>query len=162
MSFLTSTDYGMQIRDEIRGLLTDGNDTLLTSAAHAAQAEMESYLRGRFDVGAVFGAAGPVAQVLNPDGSVLTPATADQRNPQVVMYLVDMALYHLHSRQNPRNVPQIRQDRYQQVIDWLKLVRKGGLSCGLPLESAQLPDGTQDTGSILPRGGSLPKLNNTY
>jgi len=29
MSFLTSADYGLQIRDEIRGLLTDGNDALL-------------------------------------------------------------------------------------------------------------------------------------
>jgi len=162
MSFLTSADYGLQIRDEIRGLLTDGNDALLSSAAHAAQAEMESYLRGRFDVVAVFGALGPVSAVPAAGAQPAVPATADQRNPQIVMYLVDLALYHLHSRQNPRNVPQIRQDRYQQVIDWLKLVRKGGLSCGLPLESAQLPDGTQDTGSILPRGSSLPKLNNTY
>lgn len=161
MSFLTSDDYGLQIRTEIRDLVTDGNDVLLAKAALAAQTEMESYLRGRFDVAAVFGAAGPVAAVLNPDGSVLTPATADQRNPQIVMYLVDMALYHLHSRQNPRNVPTIRQDRYDHAIDWLKMVRKGQLSCGLPLETLTLPDGTQDTGSILPRGGSNPKLLNS-
>ena len=144
MSFLTPADYGLQIRDEIRGLLTDGNDTLLTMAALAAQAEMESYLRGRFDVSAIFAASGTT------------------RNPQIVMYLVDAALYHLHSRQNPRNVPQIRQDRYEQVISWLKMVRKGELSAGLPLEPATNPDGTPDADSILPRGGSLPKLHNNY
>ena len=100
-------------------------------------------MRGRFAVALVFAPAG------------------DARNPQIVMYLVDMALYHLHSRQNPRYVPQIRQDRYDHAIAWLTMVRKGGLSCGLPLESLNLPDGTQDTGSILPRGGSNIKLRNS-
>lgn len=144
MSFLTPDDYGAQIRTEILALITDGNSTLQAAAEHSAQTEMESYLRGRFDVAKVFGAVG------------------NDRNAQIVMYLVDVALYHLHSRQNPRNVPTLRQDRYDHVIDWLKMVRKGALSCGLPLETLLLPDGTQDTGSILPRGGSLPKLNNTY
>lgn len=144
MSFLLPADYGLQIRDEIRGLLTDGNDVLLDQAATAAQVEMESYLRGRYDVAAVFAATGAA------------------RNAQVVMYLVDMALYHLHSRQNPRNVPQIRQDRYEQVISWLKMARRGELSVGLPLEPATNPDGTPDADSILPRGGSQPKLHNGY
>ena len=143
MSFLTQADYGPQIRAEILTLVTDGDTTLLDRAALMAQAEMESYLRGRFAVALVFAPAG------------------DARNPQIVMYLVDMALYHLHSRQNPRNVPQIRQDRYDHAIAWLTMVRKGGLSCGLPLESLNLPDGTQDTGSILPRGGSNIKLRNS-
>ncbi|QKG56993.1 DUF1320 family protein [Hymenobacter sp. BRD128] len=161
MSFLTPDDYGLQIRDEIRGLLTDGNDVLLSKAALAAQTEMESYLRGRFDVAKVFGALGAVAAVPASGTTPAVPAQPDQRNPQIVMYLVDMALYHMHSRQNPRNVPTIRQDRYDHAIDWLKMVRKGALSCGLPLETLTLPDGTQDTGSILPRGGSNPKLLNS-
>ena len=162
MSFLTTTDYGLQIRDEIRGLLTDGNDTLLTMAALAAQAEMESYLRGRFDVEAIFTALGPAPAVPAAGDTPEVPARADARNPQIVMYLVDAALYHLHSRQNPRNVPQIRQDRYDQVISWLKMVRKGELSAGLPLEPPTNEDGTPDPDSILPRGGSQPKLSNGY
>lgn len=144
MSFLTTADYGLQIRQELRDLVTDGDETLLTAAAWAAQVEMESYLRGRFDVAAIF------------------TATGGDRNPQIVMYLVDMALYHLHSRQNPRNVPQIRQDRYDQVLSWLRMVRKGELSADLPQEPATNPDGTPDADSILPRGGSLPKLSNGY
>ncbi len=144
MSFLTPDDYGLQIRQELRDLVTDGSSTLLEDAGLAAQVEMESYLRGRYDLDAVFSATG-----------------AD-RNRQVVMYLVDMALYHLHSRQNPRNVPQIRQDRYDQVISWLKMARKGELSVGLPPLPATEPDGTPTPGSILPRGGSLPKQRNTF
>ena len=144
MSFLLPADYGLQIRDEIRGLLTDGNDGLLDQAATAAQVEMESYLRGRYDVAAVFAATGAA------------------RNAQVVMYLVDMALYHLHSRQNPRNVPQIRQDRYDQVISWLKMARTGKLSVGLPDLPETNADGTPNTDTILPRGGSRPKQQNTY
>jgi phage gp36-like protein len=144
MSFLTVADYGLQIRDELRGLLTDGSDALLTQAATAAQAEMESYLRGRFDVATIFA------------------TTGEARPPLLVLYLVDLALYHLHSRQNPRNVPQIRQDRYDAAIDWLKAARKGSISTGLPLEPPVGEDGAPNDASILPRGGSLPKQRNTY
>ena len=144
MSFLTPADYGLQIRAEIRDLVTDGDTTLLDRAGLTAQVEMESYLRGRYDVDAIFA------------------TTADARNAQVVMYLVDMALYHLHSRQNPRNVPQIRQDRYDQVISWLKMARTGKLSVGLPELPETNPDGTPNTDTILPRGGSRPKQQNTY
>jgi phage gp36-like protein len=154
-AFLIPADYTLQIRTEILNLVTDTSPLLQAQAEAAATAEMQSYLRGRFDVVAVFNPA----QVPN---AVAVPPVPDTRNPQIVMYLVDMVLYHLHSRQNPRNVPTLRQDRYEQVIDWLKTVRRGGLSCGLPLERLTLPDGTQDTGSILPRGSSILKQTNTY
>lgn len=143
-AFLTPDDYGLQIRQELRDLVTDGSTTLLEDAGLVAQVEMESYLRGRYDVAAVFSATGA------------------ERNRQVVMYLVDMALYHLHSRQNPRNVPQIRQDRYDHAISWLKMARKGELSVGLPELPDTNADGTPNTDTILPRGGSLPKQRNTY
>ena len=162
MSFLSEADYGLQIRKEIRDLVTDGNDMLLTAAAFAAQVEMESYLRGRFDVDAIFTALGPAPAVPAAGGTPEVPARADARNPQIVMYLVDMALYHLHSRQNPRNVPQIRQDRYDHAIEWLKMARKGSISTGLPPEPLTEPDGSVDPTSTAPRGGSLPKLKNDY
>ena len=144
MSFLAHADYGLQIRAEIRDLVTDGDTTLLDAAGLAAQAEMESYLRGRFDVEAIFAATGPA------------------RSAVLVLYLVDLALYHLHSRQNPRNVPQIRQDRYDHAIEWLKMARKGSISTGLPPEPLTEPDGSVDPTSTAPRGGSLPKLKNDY
>ena len=162
MSFLTPADYGLQIRDELRGVLTDGSDPLLADAGLAAQVEMESYLRGRYDVQAIFTAAPAAPEVPASGDAPAVPAAPDQRNRQVVMYLVDMALYHLHSRQNPRNVPQIRQDRYDHAISWLKMARKGELSVGLPELPATDADGNPNPDTILPRGGSLPKQRNTY
>jgi hypothetical protein len=64
----------------------------------------------------------------------------DNRNRQLVMLLVDMTLYHLHSRINPRNIPDLRKERYdgnnpQQnggAIAWLKRVAGGELTADLP------------------------------
>lgn len=162
MSFLTSADYGLQIRQELRDLVTDGSSTLLNDAGLAAQVEMESYLRGRYDVTKIFTAPNATPAVPANGSTPAVPAKPDMRNRQVVMYLVDMALYHLHSRQNPRNVPQIRQDRYDHAISWLKMARKGELSVGLPELPDTNADGSPNNDTILPRGGSLPKQRNTY
>ena len=91
MSFLTPDDYGLQIRQELRDLVTDGSSTLLDDAGLAAQVEMESYLRGRYDVVAIFTASNAVAAVPASGTTAAVPAQPDQRNRQVVMYLVDMA-----------------------------------------------------------------------
>lgn len=64
----------------------------------------------------------------------------DNRNQLVVMYLLDIALNHLHARINPRNIPDLRKERYdgnspQQTggaIGWLKRVAKGDINADLP------------------------------
>lgn len=86
----------------------------------------------------------------------------DPRHPLLKTYLIDCTLYLIHSRQNPRTVPQIRQDRYDHVIAWLNLCRQGKISPGLPVLSDKQADGTPNRESIRPRGGSLPKLRNAY
>jgi hypothetical protein len=86
----------------------------------------------------------------------------DPRAPLVKMYLIDMVLYHIHSRQNPRAIPQIRQDRYDTALQWCKDCRTGKVSPGLPLLPATAADGTPNQESIRVRGGSQPKLRNTY
>ena len=66
-------------------------------------------------------------------------AKGDNRNQALVMYLIDMTLYHLHCRINPRNVPDIRPIRYNGnnatenggAIGWLKKVAKGEVSVNL-------------------------------
>ena len=86
----------------------------------------------------------------------------DNRNPQVKMYLIDIILYHLHSRINPRNIPELRAIRYdgdtpQQntgAIGWLKNIEKGKVNLNCPeIEPAQ-------GGNI--RFGSYPKASNWY
>lgn len=77
-------------------------------------------------------------------GTLPTDATkwtaGDNRNQQIVMYLIDITLYHLHSRINPRNIPDLRKERYdgnnpQQnggAIAWLKRCASGDVTADIP------------------------------
>lgn len=64
----------------------------------------------------------------------------DNRNQQIVMYLLDITLYHLHSRINPRNIPDLRKERYDGnnatqnggAIAWMKRVASGDITADLP------------------------------
>ena len=86
----------------------------------------------------------------------------DNRNAQIKLYLIDIILYHLHSRINPRNMPELRAIRYDGnnqfqtggAIGWMKNVEKGKVNLDCPeIEPNQ-------GGNI--RWGSYPKNNNQY
>ena len=88
-----------------------------------AQEEITSYLRPRgYDVAAVFSASG------------------DSRNPLIIMYMIDMALYHLHSSLAGRAIPKNREDRYRAALEWLTQVNHDKLDPTLP----KLPDPNTD------------------
>lgn len=114
MAFLTDTDYKSQIKDNILSTVLENTASLRTDAERKAQAQLTSALNVRFDVPAIFAASG------------------DARNAEVVMYMIDLALYHLHSRINPGQVPQLRSDRYQDAVNWMKAVASGKLEPDLP------------------------------
>lgn len=86
----------------------------------------------------------------------------DNRNQQVVMYLIDCVLYHLHSRISPRNIPDLRAIRYDGnnafqsggVIGWLKKIASGDIT-------ADLPQILPKQGNSI-RWGSNTKNTNTY
>ena len=49
------------------------------------------------------------------------------------MMALDIAIYHIFSIHNPRNMSQIRVDRYERAIKWLNGVRSGDIAViGLP------------------------------
>jgi phage gp36-like protein len=231
MPFLLRSDYEQLIRADQLNVVTDATDRVRTTAELAALTEMQSYLRGRYDLAAIFCdvlpyaaarqyAAGAVvgyqvpavpgtgmANPGTPAGDVLlyvarraskgeTPDPAitpdvvadfeleaaagakldppapvelgpawtqlDPRNPLLVLYLIDLTLYHIHSRQAGVKVPQLRMDRYDMAIDWLKAARAGKMSTGLPAAPVTLPDGENNVQNIRARFGSLTKLNNSY
>lgn len=58
----------------------------------------------------------------------------DNRNKLLIRHLIDIVVYELHARINPRNVPVIRIDRHDQAIEWLDAVSKGKISTRLPLK----------------------------
>jgi phage gp36-like protein len=114
MIWLTEYDLKKQIRQSVLSQVIEQDASLLHEAELATLAEIESYLRSRFDVQAIFA------------------TTGTDRNALLVMYAVDMLLYHLHSRINPNQIPDLRIERYNNAIEWLKAVAKGMLSPALP------------------------------
>ncbi|MGL4995630.1 MAG: hypothetical protein ACRC6G_05610, partial [Deefgea sp.] len=47
----------------------------------------------------------------------------DRRNALIKRHVINIALYELHSRINPRNIPEFRIQRRDDSIQWLKLVQ---------------------------------------
>ena len=114
MIFLTSTDFKEQVKDEILATMTGGDTSLLDKAELKSIAQMTTALNVRFDA----------ANIFNKTGT--------DRNSEIIMRLVDMVLYHLSSRINPGQVPTLRQNRYDDCIEWMKLVASGKMEPDLP------------------------------
>lgn len=129
MAFLEKPDYASQIKADLLEVVINQDDTIRTKAELAARAEMESYLRVRYDVAQIFAVSG------------------EGRHPQLLMYLIDITLYHLHSRINPRNISEIREVRYNQAVDWLKAVSQGKIAPDLPALATDQPSNRTTYGS---------------
>lgn len=120
MAFLKDTDYDVQIRAEIARIIdTTQEKSKLKRAVDMAIAQIKNYLAGQYDVDQIF--------VDAPDGE-----EEDTRDEFIVMCTIDMALYHLWSKEGGNQIPQTRSDRYADCLEWLKAVQKGA-PCNLPL-----------------------------
>jgi phage gp36-like protein len=125
MAFITDEDYSVLVRDEIKNILLENySDTKLRSAEQMAISQVKNYLHGKYDTAKIFSEAG------------------ENRNSHVVMIVVDCALYHLYTSTNRKAMPEIRSQRYQDAIDWLKLVAGGEAT-------ADLPSRTNDNGEMV-------------
>lgn len=116
--FLKDTDYDDQLREELRAVLDDSfQSSKLKQAEQKALAQMRMYLSARYDADAIF--------------SIPDPDAPDTRNAFIVMTLVDIAIYHIWSKERGK-MPQVRSDRYQDALDWLKSVGNGEQITDLP------------------------------
>lgn len=134
MAFLTADDYGTLIRQEQLDIVVSDKPTALPQAEIFAQEFIESYLRTRYDVAAIFGAEG------------------EDRSALIITYMIDIALYTVHSRHGRVAMPAKRIDRYEQAVEWLKALAAGKIAANLPL----LPT-DERTGGF--KWGSAPKQN---
>lgn len=76
----------------------------------------------------------------------------DNRSQQLVMHAIDITLYHIHSRIAPRNIPQLRMDRYDAAIAWLKMANRGEITADIPkLQPKQ--------GARIRYGGNVKSIN---
>lgn len=123
MIFLNDADISARLRDELRPLLAGADESVLHTIEAEAVSEAQTYLRTRFDVALAF-----LPRPTTPEGE---PAP-DTRHHALVMYVTDMMVYHLYARLDPRQLPQLRQDRYDQALRWLEWCSAGKLTPDLP------------------------------
>ncbi|MDR3140432.1 MAG: DUF1320 domain-containing protein [Tannerellaceae bacterium] len=121
--FLTRDDY-IVVGDSALKVLQQSSDENRGRAEDFAREEISGYLRSRYDVGNVFS------------------VTGDERNPVIVMYMCDIALYHMVSWLPQRMGWEIREIRYKRAIEWLKDVQAGKTSPDILTITG--PDGEED------------------
>lgn len=138
MAFLVDADYLAQIKADLLDKIIDATPSIRTTAEQAALSQAKTMLRVRYDVDALFA------------------LTGDARNADLVMYMVDMVLYHLHSRINPGQVPSTRDKRYSDALDWLKKVGAGDWDAGFPLVGDADEDGDDDN-AVIQAGSETPR-----
>lgn len=102
--FITPQDYDASIHRDILDALTRNDEAIVEICEDRAIAEMRGYLSARYDTDAIFAAQG------------------EARNQLILMMAVDITVYHLFSIHNPKNMSQIRKDRYERAVEWLKQV----------------------------------------
>ncbi|MDX5437889.1 MAG: DUF1320 domain-containing protein [Pontibacter sp.] len=181
--FLIPQDYESIIRNEIRDAIADDRLYNILASELAARAEMEGYLRKRFDVAKIFidvlewketeqYTAGQSVYYTDPElgeqlvykclqdcKGVAPGAEAvewelkDERHPSIKMYLLDITVYHLYTASPV--IPQLRVNRYDAAIAWLKMVLKDEITPDLPL----LAEPPQNTTILL---GSRQKLRHIW
>lgn len=137
--FLSKKDYKPQIQKEIQDIISDDPNAWHQSELQAEE-EITGYLRNRFTTPDIFNKVGT------------------DRNHRIVMIMVDVVLYHIHSRIAPRNIPEVRIIRYEQAIDWLKAVNRGSIVPDLPILKDE--DGEDAGGGF--RTGSNEKQNHHW
>lgn len=114
-NFIDTTDYDATIHREILNSLlrTDSSDydpQIVEICEDRAVAEMRSYLNKIYDCNAIFSANGT------------------DRHALILMFAIDIAVYHIFCQHNPYKMSKIRQDRYDRAIEWLKGVMNGDIT----------------------------------
>lgn len=119
-NFIELSDYDASIHRDILDALTRNDNAIVEICEDRAIAEMRGYLSGHYDCDKLFA------------------ATGDERNQLVLMMALDIAIYHIFSIHNPQKLTQLREDRYDRAVEWLKAVKKGMSVDGVPeLEKAE-------------------------
>ncbi len=152
--YLVETDYKKAIKGEILAIILGGDTSIRLDAELAAEQEMESYLSSRFDLPLVFlqyddfnASNTYMTGTRVKNANVVYEAKQDnitgafnsalwdkkfERSALITMYLVDLALYHVHSRIMPQQIPALRENRYNAAIDYLEKAAKGTINPQLP------------------------------
>ena len=128
-SFINTGDYDATIHREILDALLRADSAsydpqIIEICEDRAIAEMRSYLNKQYDCDTIFS------------------ATGTDRHALILMFAIDITVYHIFCQHNPYKMAKIRQDRYDRAIEWLKGVMRGDITIdGAPLLPADELDG---------------------
>ncbi len=164
--FLQNSDYKKRIKDEVLATIISGDVTIREDAELSAIEEVSTYLSSRYNTRDAFldyDAHNPLNSytigtkiVLNQkvykaivevQAGIFNPSewqVVYERSPLLVTRVIDIVLYTL-CRMNPRQVPELYKDRYDQTIAWLKAVAIGDLSANLPIAEPAVQDNLEST-----------------
>ena len=123
--YITTDEITTHLGAEQIEAISDGDSTMLQAAIDAAIVEAKSYLSA-FDISSEFA------------------KTYTARNPLLIIFIKDIAVWHFINICNVNTSLELRQDRYERAVAWLKSVQKGELIPDL----AALPAADQ-TGTII-------------
>lgn len=139
-AFINLEDYDASIHKEILDAITRSDAQIVEICEDRAISEMKGYLSGRFDCERIFSASG------------------ESRHQLVLMMAIDIAIYHLFCIHNPRNISEIRVERYKRAVEWCKQVRSGEVNPpDLPLFEQEVRSASAET-----QVRSNPKRHNHF
>lgn len=137
--FIKTEDYDATLHREILDALVRDDESIIEVCEDRAIAQMRSYISRVYDCDEIFAQRGA------------------ERNQLILMFAIDIAVYHLFCIHNPHNMSQIRVDRYDRAVEWLKGIQKGMISVdGLPAAPSANDDKTSTPYLI----SSNPKRHN--
>lgn len=141
MAFITPEELKTHLYRENVDVISREDDTIITAAIDASIQEAWGYL-GSYDRDRIFSAKG------------------DGRNPLLLIFVKDIAVWHFINLCNAGTELELRQDRYDRAISWLRQVQKGEVTPCLPVIDND-GDGKPDTAGQY-MFGSNPKRSQHF
>jgi hypothetical protein len=113
--FITRDDFAQCIDESVLDDITQVDDNKLSSAVSFAIRYAEGMLNARFDAATIFN------------------QTGTDRDDVILGHVLDIAIYRLHSRINPRKIPKFRKENMEMAKEWFEMVNDGKINPpGLP------------------------------
>jgi len=137
MKFISKEEITSLVKLSILNDVTEENNNLLDVFESVALSEIDSYIGNKYNT----------TETFNRKGT--------ERNQFLINIVIDILLYHLHSRLTPDQIPLIRTQRYEKAIAWLYQVSIGKITPPIPLNV--LPFNSRSSESLF---GYTFKTNN--
>lgn len=143
MAFLTPEELQTHLYKENIETIAREDDAIVAAAIDAAIEEASGYL-GAYDRKKIFG------------------TEDDERNALLLIFVKDIAVWHFINLCNAGTDLQLRQDRYERAVAWLKSVQRSEIKPNLPVMEDADGDGKPDPAAGEYIFGSNPKRSQHF